>query len=227
MSIVHVTTHDKEHKLAGIESVSTSVVENKICQARRKDTKSVCAKCYAEALVNCRVSLGDHLRNNYNILNAGLIPTEKFYNLFSTVLGRIESFGDCASLIQGENYTRMIKANPETHFAIWSKNYAFYFKVWDRVGKPGNTTFVLSSSEINVPFDMSKLPEKWRGYVDHVFTVWDIDKYPLHDMAGHCAGVRCMSCQKCYHNGTPFYINECLRTRSRANIQFRREHFGI
>lgn len=44
---IHVTDHDKKHKLAGLQSISTSVLVNPICEQRRLDKDSPCFNCYA------------------------------------------------------------------------------------------------------------------------------------------------------------------------------------
>lgn len=215
---VHITTHSDDQKLEGFQSLSTSVVVNPICQARRL-VNSTCAKCYAESILRYRKNLDAFLVDNFDVLNSVMSDEEINAVQFSTVYARIESFGDVASQLQAYNYTRIIRANGNTHFGIWSKNYAYWFRVFDAIGKPVNCTFVLSSPNVNEVFDINRIPEKWRGYIDHVFTVWDPEKYPLdaESMEGHCAGVKCRTCLKCYRAGGPFYINEALRTQTKVN----------
>jgi len=206
---LHITTHNKEHKMAGIQSISTSVLENPICQERRKIPGTVCQKCYAQHLCSYRKSLKDCLTRNFSLLTNNLITErEAMRVVFDTRYGRIESFGDVANVTHARNYIRIIRANPETDFAIWSKNAGIWKQAFDMDGKPLNTTFVLSSLKVN---EVDIVPDGMREYVDHVFTVWDKEHYVYAGTPSECAGIQCKTCLKCYRRGTAFEINEKLR----------------
>lgn len=210
---LHLTTHDKEHKLAGIQSLSTSVLDNPICQARRKVPGSVCAKCYAAHLVAYRKSLNNCLIRNYGILTDHLLTKREAATCqFVTALGRIESFGDVSSVLHARNYIRVERANPMTRFVIFSKNLEIYHEAFEIEGKPKNTTFVYSSPNVN---EIAEIPAKYERMVDHVFTVHDKAHYKdYRGTPSECKGLRCMRCQKCWHRVSkknPRNINEELR----------------
>lgn len=206
---LHLTTHDKNHKMAGLQSLSTSVLENPICQVRRKEPGSVCAKCYAQHLTAYRKSLRDCLSRNFAMLTDHLFDEREAMRCqFDTRYGRIESFGDVASVTHARNYIRIIRANPETNFGIWSKNAALWKRAFDLDGKPENTTFVLSSMNLNSP---DRIPDGMQEYIDHIFTVWDKEHYIFAGTPSECAGIQCKTCLKCYKRGGELEINEKLR----------------
>ena len=164
-----------------------------------------------------RKSLEEHLRQNFYKLNKRLLtPKEAKAVEITTQLGRIESFGDVASVTQARNYIRIIKAHPRTRFGIWSKNWGIWLVAFKKEGgKPANCTYVYSSMNINQPDTPNP---RMLPYVDHVFTVWDKEHYDAviaADPKSECAGLSCKQCRKCYHkanaNGSTFYINERLR----------------
>ena len=212
MMHIHVTNHTDGTKMEGIQSISTSVLLNPICQKRRLQKGSVCEKCFAEKLLSFRKNLDAYLEDNYNVLNNHLLTEIEAARVqITSILGRIESFGDVASVMQARNYLRIIVANPDVNFGIWSKNLGIWIAAFHLEGKPNNCTFVLSSPNLN---EIMEVPEWAKEYVDHVFTVWDKKVYDAMfkgDSVTECAGIRCMACRKCYKKGTSFYINERLR----------------
>lgn len=206
---IHVTLHNSDHKMAGFQSVSTSVLDNPYCQARRKCGDSVCAKCYADHLCKYRKTLQNCLKNNYELLTAELLPDNILLKAdIYTRYARIEAFGDVANVTHARNYTRLIKLNPETNFGIWSKNHGIWAKAFQLEGKPENCTYVFSSVKVN---EIGKIPDCIKPYVDHVFTVWDKERYTFAGTPSECAGIQCKTCLKCYKKNTEFFINEKLR----------------
>ena len=201
--MVELTMHDKNHKLAGIESVSTCVLINDICEFRRRSgaCDGVCAHCYAASLNKAYKNLSVKLSRNYGRLTSHLL-TDDEVPLFSTFYGRVESFGDVRNVTHARNYIKIIRNNPRTKFGIWSKNIGIWAAAFKIDGKPENCTFVFSSSHIN---QRETVPEFALAFTDHVFTVFT----PGHD--SNCAGIKCMTCLKCYKKDTEFYIDEILR----------------
>lgn len=209
---LHVTTHSKGTKMEDMQSLGTSCIDNKICKIRMNIEGSICADCYACALCKCRTNLTEHLINNHEILKQRMLTMEEAASVdFAALYVRIESFGDVDSVIQARNYLRIIKAHPENHCTIWSKNDGIYRSAFNIEGKPENCTYVHSSMFVNV-IDEVDLIKNW--FIDHVFTVWDKAHY-AKVIAEHpeteCAGIKCRKCLKCYKLGTSFYINERKR----------------
>lgn len=208
---LHLTTHDKKHKMAGLQSISTSVLDNPICQKRREVPDSICAKCYANHLCRYRKSLQTCLSRNFSILNDHLFDEREALRCqFDTRYGRIESFGDVASVTQARNYIRIIRAHKHTQFGIWSKNLVIWGVAFEKDGKPKNCSYVHSSLKVDIP---DYILPRWQKYVDHVFTVWSPEIYDdlYKGTPSECAGIKCMNCLKCYKRGGQYYINERLR----------------
>ena len=206
---VWVTMHSDGTKMHGIQSISTAVTCNPFCAVRRANGESVCAHCYAETLCKMRKSMREHIEDNYRILNERLLTEDECRRIpLVTRIVRIESFGDVSSVLQALNDIRIIRANDDLTFGIWSKNWNFWRQAFDIEGKPENCTFVLSSLRLNEPV---MVPESMRKYVDHVFTVYDKEHYVFENTPHHCAGVQCRTCLKCYRKGTSFHIAEKLR----------------
>lgn len=209
---IWVTKHSKDTKMEDIESISTSVLKNPICQRRRTICDGVCEHCYADRLLHCRESLEEHLSNNMEILSSKLLtPKEAALVPISVLVARIESFGDVCNVVQARNYIRIIRAHKHTQFGIWSKNWGIWLAAFKKEGKPKNCTYVHSSMKLNA---IDEINPRMKPYVDHVFTVWDKKTYDEQfrgDKKTECAGIHCLSCMKCYKKSTSYYINERLR----------------
>ena len=210
---VWVTDHTKGTKLAGIQSINTSVVLNPICQKRSKNPNSVCAKCYAENLLRMRKALAEHLEENTHILTMPMNDIQIATVPVSSYFVRIESFGDVANVEQCKNYIRIINAHPMQQFGAWTKNIGLWARAFEELGKPANLSMVFSSPRVN---ERGKVEPKYRKWIDHRFTVWTKAEYERRRFAGGCtacAGISCISqcgC-KCYKKDTSFDIDEQLR----------------
>jgi len=173
--MIHITKHNDGTKMEGIQSISSSVWLNPICQKRSKCPGSVCEKCFAEKLLGYRKTLAVCLEKNYEELNDHLFSRDEAASVVVTsILGRIESFGDVATVMQARNYIRIMSANADVGWGIWSKNLGIWVAAFHLDGKPKNCTFVLSSPELN---EIAEVPEWAKEYVDHVFTVWSKQEY--------------------------------------------------
>lgn len=201
------------NKLEGICSISSSVHDNCFCKARQKIKDCICSHCYAHNQQSYQTGLKEHNILNGIILRNILIPA-KYFKLLKILFPylRIESFGDVQNVIQARNYIRIIKAFPGKRCAIWSKNIMIWEQAFKKEGKPGNTTFVFSSSYVNKPEEIDK---KRFSFVDHVFTVYDKKYAKENNIVINCGGRKCLECimqkKNCYFRNTAFYINELLK----------------
>ena len=209
VSCIWVVNHNA-NKLQGISSISSSVHDNCFCKARQAIVDCICAFCYAYNQQAYQTGLKEHNILNGIILRNVLIPVKAFKSLpilFPYL--RIESFGDVANVIQARNYIRIIKAFPGKRCAIWSKNKEIWKQAFDVEGKPKNTTYVHSSSKLNVPDNIDR--ERYT-FVDHVFTVFTKAYIKKHNIIINCGGKKCIKCimekKNCYFHNTEFYINE-------------------
>lgn len=210
MTTIHVTQHSDGTKMQGIQSVGTTSLCNPICRKRKEVCDGICAHCYADALCKMRKNLNAHLVENFEKLNQRLLtPKEAAAVPITSVIARIESFGDVANVIQARNYIRIIRAHKATRFGIWSKNWGIWHAAFKLEGKPKNCTYVHSSMGVN---KTDVINPRMQKYVDHVFTVWDKAHYSEFEGGKtECAGLSCLKCQKCYRKGGSYYINERLK----------------
>ena len=194
-------------KMAGMMSLSTSNLVNPFCIAHRACKGSVCEKCYACAQMKHYTSMQKCLADNFEILTTKLLFSDEIPVINAQVF-RFESFGDIYNAVQVANYFNICKANPQTRFALWSKNPAIIAQAISAgFAKPDNLVIILSSLYIN---EVASI-EKW-AFVDKVFTVYDSATIENKNVNINCGANNCFTCQKCYNkdNGET-YINERLK----------------
>lgn len=206
---IHVT---KVHtgKMSGKRSLSTSVLQNPICQARRKNKDSICSKCYANKMLSGIYRTSEPcFAKNFAELQKPLMFFPKFPDSWKDF--RFESFGDVASKTQALNYLKIMYCNPKVTFALWTKNPAIVDSAIAEIGKPKNMIYIQSSICIN------KVDPKYSDNIDKVFTVFD--SWKSAEKAGmkiNCEGklkhLRCEDCNKCYNlRSKTVYINEIVK----------------
>lgn len=211
-------------KLEDFTSVSSSVAENEICKARSQNCNSICHKCYAKQSVEYRSNLKLALLINHIVLNCFDISIEAWKTLsIASVNGkaRIESHGDVASVTASDNMVKIVISHDWLYFGVWTKNDFFYYRTFQKYGKPGNMSFIVSSDTVNV---VAKLSEHIKPYVDHVFTVYDLKYVIENNIEIQCGYHKCKNCLLCYtENSDTFYVNEILKSDTKAY----KKYFGI
>lgn len=203
-------------KLEDFFAVSTSVLMNKICQARAKIEGCICKDCYAAAGCSRFAGLCQGVETNFLILNNFLLSIEAWKLLaIPSINGkaRIEAHGDVASVVCAINYNRIVESHKHLIFAVFSKNLDIWKKVFETEGKPDNMIFIASSPMVN---EIMEIPDDMKQYVDHVFTVFDEEYARKHGIKincgtweGHDLDHRCKRCDRCYDpTNKEYYINE-------------------
>ena len=193
-------------KMEGVRSLNTSVVLNAICQARAKMHDSICSKCYARNLVGFRKSLRKVLERNHEVLTSVIIPADDWFVINDRVF-RLESFGDLNNVIQVINYFNFCYKNPNTVFALWTKNPEFIAEALEAgYAKPDNLIIIQSSKHLN------KVDTPRFDFIDGMFTVYTKEYAKEHNITINCGALHCLTCLKCYtkHEGV-FYISELLK----------------
>ena len=180
-------------KMEGIISISTSCLCNPFCQARMKNPNSICSKCYSAAMHKRYSNLSKMLAKNFEILTSKLFEIDEF-PFIPNSLCRIESFGDIYNVTQARNYLRLIKANPQTFFAFFTKNFNILAQAIAFEGKPENMNVILSNEIVN-DFD------HYSAYLD--FSFCDIqfnvyDKVNAKSVDINCGLRKCVECRFCY-----------------------------
>lgn len=208
VSPLWITTHDKKHKMSGFRSISTSVLKNTFCQARQKCKDSVCSKCYAERQLKLYHSLEKHLTDNLEILTGSVLPMKELPEINDRFF-RFESFGDLMNEVQFINYINIAKKNPNTNFALWTKNFEIVNRVFKYMDKPENLFLIASSYELNKKEDLSGLEN-----FDKIFTVYSFEHAKENNISINCGTRKCMECKLCYTRNSVTEINEILKSDS-------------
>ncbi len=190
-------------KMEGLNAISTSALANPICKARRQCEGSICKHCFACATLQRYTALEKACIRNYEVLNSRLLSMAEAASVrLSTLLARIEAFGDVGSVLQARNYLRIVKANPLSRVGAWTKNPGLWDEAIKAEGKPSNLTMVLSSVYENVEADDYQKYE----WVDYVFTVYSPDWLKANDKDNdtfiNCGARSCLTCQQCYTKHT-------------------------
>lgn len=194
-------------KLELVIAIGTNPHKNKHCEAMYKHEECICSRCYSR---DCKYdATNKNTAENFDVLNETVIPVEEWFDLEGYPIARIEWSGDLASLMQAQNYINFINANPNTSFAWWTKHLNYVCPLFELDGKPKNVSLVYSSPVIG---QVAHVPEKWKKFVDHIFTVMETDSEIIN-----CGKRDCIGCQKCYiHDGsTPYLIFELLKGRKK------------
>lgn len=203
---IHITTHSPKQKMEGMRSISTSVLKNPFCQKRRECEGSICQKCYATHQVKLYKSLNKHLENNTEILTTSVLPYAELPRMTDRFF-RFESFGDLSNDIQFINYLNICTKNPQTNFALWTKNFGIVDQVLKYMEKPANLILVASSYEINKKEDLiNQFP-----WIDKVFTVYTSKFAEEHGIQINCGSRKCIDCRLCYTHNQVKEINELVK----------------
>ncbi len=200
---IHITKHTG--KMECINSASTACTMNPFCQERSKDKNSICYKCYSKNYLNYRKSLRVCLERNTLILTQSIIPWDDLPRIYDRFF-RFESFGDLINATHFINFIRIAQKNPETNFALWTKNIEIVNSVLDsgEFDKPENLFIVYSSRDLNKKEDLSLFP-----HADKVFTVYD--KEHAKDVNINCGKRKCIECRLCYTKNKVTEISELVK----------------
>lgn len=202
---IHFTTKHTG-KMAGMASLSTSVVENPICRKRAQIKGSICEKCFAAAMfARYNDTFRDCFKKNTEVLTNQIIPVKEWpiinYRVF-----RFESFGDLQNATQVHNYFNFAKRNPGTMFALWTKNSEFIAAaIASGNKKPKNMVIIQSSCFIN------KADTKRYDFIDKVFTVYDKKYIQENNISINCGARNCLECGRCYSKRTGTEVREQLK----------------
>lgn len=191
-------------KMSGITCLSTSVLCNPFCAARRNKQECICSRCYAASTCSRYSALEKNMQRNSDILTSRLFDQSEL-PVINAMIFRFEAFGDLINTTQCKNYFRLAKRNPGVRFALWTKNPGIVQRAIDEgESKPDNLVILLSSAIIGERADTSR----W-AFVDKTFTVYHKDQ--LDDSGINCGARACLTCQRCYHKDTENDIRERLK----------------
>lgn len=197
-------------KMEGMTVVTTAMCDNPNCQKLSKIPGTICEQCYSKRALSYRKNVKETYGENGVLLSEGLIP-KKQLPFINAQYCRLESHGDLINETHLENYMRLVKHNPQTHFALWTKMYRLCFDYFSKHKAPRNFTLVISSLMMNQP--MMKMLDRFKalGVRSKLFTVYDKQYLAAHpDVKINCGGNHCLSCLRCY-KGRQEVVNELLK----------------
>jgi len=199
---VHISHHSG--KLAGIDSISTSTLNNSYCSKMRK-TESICKHCYAANLESFRPNLSVALVRNDKLLSTELL-TSRQLPIINSMIFRFDSFGELINQLHFINLIAIANHNPNTIFALWTKRKAIVSKVLGSnvlgskdtlIDKPKNLILVYSNPVIDKP--LLKIPK----HFDKTF-----NNVELQTLGVNC-NQKCIDCRLCYsYNDTHIIIEK-------------------
>lgn len=197
---LHLTTNHNG-KMKNIWSLSTSCKSNPNCERNAKIEGSICQKCYAQRQMKMYKQMHPCYDRNAKILTSEIIPMEDLPSI-PVIYFRFESFGDLINWVQCANYFNICKKNPQTKFALFTKNPNIIKECIESGNKkPKNLQIIQSSLFIGKP------QKKAYDFVDKVFTVYaDCEGVEIN-----CGARNCFECHKCYTKSKVEYINEKLK----------------
>ena len=202
---LHFTTKHTG-KMDGMQSLSTSVLENTFCQRRAKCAGSVCAHCYASRMAGMYKNLARALSDNLRVLTTREIPAQD-WPLLNVRAFRFEAFGDLMNTTQVRNYFNFATRNAGTTFALWTKNPAIIARaIKAGAVKPKNLIIIQSSARVNV------VDQPRYEFIDKVFTVYSKDFIAENAIDINCGARNCLECGRCYKRTKAVeYVNEKLK----------------
>lgn len=206
---LHVT---QKHtgKMSGMLSLSTNMLINKFCLQHRNICGSICQHCYANTLLTMRQTMQKALTYNSILLKNAVLPLEILPRINSRVF-RFESFGDLDNVNRAINYLNICRVNPETTFALWTKNPVILNRAF-KAGytKPENLIIIYSSLFVNDVQSGLRMKRVYK-WIDKVFTVYDKETIKRDNIAINCGARSCFTCRRCYSKDTETIINEQLK----------------
>ena len=187
-------------KMQGIHSLSTSCKGNAQCQKNAQIKGSICEHCFSFAMMKRYTNLDSCMERNAEILRAGILPADQIPTT-TGVIFRFESFGDLANWIQAANYIQIATRNPQTRFALYTKNPRFIAEAIAKgYEKPANLVIVFSSLFLNA---QARAPYP---FIDKVFTVYDSEEKAPNGI--NCGARSCFTCQRCYRASKPGEVEQ-------------------
>ena len=205
-----ITIHKIGDKLEYINSINTSPLINDLCIKRNMRKDLICSMCFSVRRLKFRKNNQPKYIRNTKILTSCIIP-EHAIPFLNALYFRIESFGDLNNDIQAINYINLIKRNPLTNFAWWTKNPVFIKKAIEKgYAKPENVQIVFSVCKINGFCDVSAIKKAF-PFVDKIFVVYTQEYIDLNNIEINCGGMHCINCLNCYKKGGNEIVREKLK----------------
>ena len=222
LNAVYACLHESG-KVEGAASVNSCCKVCKSCVCRMGDENKICSKCYSDSQSNWQAGTREKGIISAWIINSIVFTPDEWKNLAILHYGfviRVESFGDCSSVNHAANMINIALAYPEKRVGIWTKNPAYYEKIFDQIGKPENVSFGYSAELIAVIPEISG--KSWYKYIDFVFAVMlpnGKSKNTGLTLDGQVVPITCggKKCKTCANHGKDGYSCYFLRREDNNN----------
>ena len=191
-------------KMKGMQSLNTSPSVNPFCLDMRAKEGSICRSCYTHRTESWKKNCRTAWVNNYKVLSENLLKDAEIPFLNITIF-RFQAHGDLVNRTHYKNLIRIVEANPQTVFALWTKHLA----VINRGGiiKRRNLIYVYSTPMLN-----ELKPEKPKGF-RRVFSVFSRPFIRENKQVEiNCQGKSCIGCRLCYDlDDDTVFVNEIIQ----------------
>jgi hypothetical protein len=201
-------------KMEGIQSISTNPALNTFCQkaSHSKCKDAICRRCYSYSnMIEGKTGVAPQATSRPALTrNTRLLTNRPLQNIPKTnaKFFRLSAEGDLHNEQHFLNFMLIARANPKTHFTLWTKREDIVMAVLAKHPKPRNLHLIKSS------FMMNRPDPRPAGF-DKVFTVYTPEYIKEHHVKINCGAKSCMSCKLCYTNNAVHTINERLKPGSR------------
>lgn len=193
-------------KMFDVRSLNSNTLSNPRCISLYKSSADnfICKMCFShDMLQTYRKNCVTPFQHNSDLLS-GSILTDRQLPIINDRVFRFHSHGELINDTHLINFFLIAKHNPETTFALWTKNKKIVRSVLRKMDKPSNLIIIFSNGVIDKP--MSAPP---RGF-DKVFQNVSPDKdRPIQN----CTGQKCIECLRCYTHGGTYIVTEAVKLR--------------
>jgi hypothetical protein len=202
-----VITDEMSGKMKGMWSLNTSPSINPFCLKMRACENAICKSCYSKISEARFKNSKQAWINNYHVLSSSILRT-KDIPIFKQDIFRLQAHGDLVNRTHYKNLIKIVEANPQTTFVLWTKNLPVIYK--DGIIKLPNLIYVYSTPQLNDMYPI--LPY---GF-DRVFSVYTRAFVKENKVRINCA-LHCDSCRKCYSRTSgATHINELIKSNGRS-----------
>jgi hypothetical protein len=200
-------------KMAGVPSISTNPAMNSFCQksSRSKCNDAICTHCYSyKNMVEGKSGISPQATSRPALTrNTRLLTNRPLENVpkTSAKFFRLSAEGDLHNEQHFLNFIAIAKANPNTHFTLWTKRDDIVQAALAKHAKPRNLHLIKSSFRMNHP-------DPKPPHFEKVFTVYTKEYVAEHKIKINCGAKSCTSCKLCYSNNNVHTVNELLKPGS-------------
>lgn len=193
-------------KMDGIRSLNTSHILNDNCQSNKEIENAICKHCYSNSTEKKYKQARIIYANNYNILSKYRLSKNEVPKLKDEIF-RFNAHGDLINRTHYLNLMKIVKYNPKTKFALWTKNLDVVYSgtgiiLYD------NLIYVYSDLYIN-NLNTPIVPD---GF-DKIFRVYNIKTIRDNNLSSQInCSKSCFKCQLCYTKNNITVINEQLKS---------------